>query len=126
MQVGITSRVTLAKSVIEAISAYARMANVFPVASIDEIQRSQRNFIWGNTTDKKIAHGVKWDTLTKPKIYGGLGLRNLKAMNRSYLMKLSWKLLTNSNDFRSRVIRGFYLNTGRRDQHKTSRKDSSF
>lgn len=40
-------RVTLAKSVIEAIPVYPMMTNLLPKTCIQEIQKLQRGFIWG-------------------------------------------------------------------------------
>jgi mannosylglycoprotein endo-beta-mannosidase len=44
-----TRRVTLAKSVIEAIPTYPMMSTLIPKACLDEIQKMQRQFIWGDT-----------------------------------------------------------------------------
>ncbi|XP_058762472.1 uncharacterized protein LOC131635855 [Vicia villosa] len=91
-------RVTLVKSVIEVVPTYAMMTNMLPISCIKDIQRVQRNFIWGDTSTKKKMHLVNWDTITNPKDRGGLGLRKLEIMNKACLMKLNSGLLNNSQE----------------------------
>jgi hypothetical protein len=47
-------RVTLAKSVIEAVPIYPMMSSSIPKSCLDDIQKIQRRFIWGDTDQKKI------------------------------------------------------------------------
>jgi hypothetical protein len=60
-------RVTLAKSVIEAVPIYPMMSSSIPKSCLDDIQRIQRRFIWGDTDQKKKFHAIGWDTITVPK-----------------------------------------------------------
>lgn len=46
-------RVMLAKSVIESIHMYPIMTNLLPKFCLEEIQKMQHNFVWGDTFDKK-------------------------------------------------------------------------
>jgi hypothetical protein len=48
----------------------------------------QRNFIWGDTEQKRRFHAVGWDKVAVPKCMGGLGMRNLNTMNVACLGKL--------------------------------------
>lgn len=107
-------RVTLVKPVMEAVPTYVVMINKIHVACIDELQRLQQNFIWGDTAEKKRFHAVKWETILKPKASGGLGLRNLKVMNSACLMKIRWKLLSDSDDLWCKVLKGIYMDLGSR------------
>jgi hypothetical protein len=91
-------RVTLAKSVIEAVPIYPMMSTPIPKACLDQIQKMQRNFIWGDTEQKRRFHAVGWDKVTVPKCMGGLGLRNLNIMNLACLGKLEGKINSDSND----------------------------
>ncbi|MCI95326.1 putative ribonuclease H protein, partial [Trifolium medium] len=58
----------------------------------------QRNFIWGDTENKRRFHAVGWDKITVPKWKGGLGMRKLEVMNKACLCKLGWKLQTDSKE----------------------------
>lgn len=51
---------------------------------------------------------MKWDTLTLPKIQGGLGLRNANDMNTTCLMKLAWNLKPEEDKLWSKVLIGKY------------------
>jgi len=101
-------RVTLAKSVMEAIPIYPMMTTIIPRSCVDEIQRMQRRFIWGDTDEKRRYHSVGWDALTKPKISGGLGFRRLNVLNKACILKLWRKLQTGSQDLWCSVLWGKY------------------
>ncbi|MCH81151.1 putative non-LTR retroelement reverse transcriptase, partial [Trifolium medium] len=101
-------RVTLAKSVIEAIPIYPMMTNRIPKTCLEEIQKLQRKFIWGDTDERRKYHDVNWKIVTKPKCMGGLGLRRLETMNQACLAKVGWKLYTGADDMWCEVLRGKY------------------
>jgi hypothetical protein len=92
-------RVTLAKSVLEAVPIYPMMSSKIPKACLDEIQKIQRNFIWGDGENVRKFHAVRWSLVTTLKQMGGLGLRKLDVMNQACLLKLGWKLINGCNDF---------------------------
>ena len=50
------------------------------------IDRAIRDFLWGDTPTQRHVHLIKWDTLTKPKTYGGLGIRDSNTTNDAFLM----------------------------------------
>jgi hypothetical protein len=102
-------RVTLAKSVIEAVPIYPMMAAKIPKFCLDEIQKMQRQFIWGDTEQKRRFHAIGWEKITVPKWLGGLGIRKLDHMNQACLLKLNWKLQSGSGDYWCSVLRGKYL-----------------
>ncbi|WMV10212.1 hypothetical protein MTR67_003597 [Solanum verrucosum] len=55
----------------------------------------RRNFLWqGNGEGVKKFHLVKWDAVISNKKEGGLGIKNLKAHNKSLLLKWLWRLAT--------------------------------
>lgn len=74
------------------------MSNMLPKACIDEIQRMQKSFIWGDSTDKKSYHVVSWDNVIRPKSEGRLGLRKMEQLNIACSMKSGWKFYNNSDD----------------------------
>ncbi|MCH82962.1 putative ribonuclease H protein [Trifolium medium] len=107
-QLSFAGRVTLAKSVIEAIPIYPMMTNKIPKSCLEEIQKLQRNFIWGDRDGVKKYHAIGWEMVTKPKDCGGLGLRRLEVMNQACILKLSWKLASGAKDCWFEVLRGKY------------------
>jgi hypothetical protein len=107
-QLSFAGRVTLAKSVIEAVPIYPMMTNRIPKGVLEEIQKIQRNFIWGDNNGAKKYHAIRWDVVTMPKHHGGLGLRKLDVMNRACILKLGWKLMSGATDWWCEVMRGKY------------------
>jgi hypothetical protein len=73
-------RITLAKAVIESIPVFPMMNAAIPKACLNEIQKIQRGFIWGDAIDKRKFHAVRWNIVTMPKEFGGLGLRDLHTI----------------------------------------------
>lgn len=63
-----------------------------PAAVCDRLDRINRNFLWGDSPDKKKIHLVKWDKVCKSKDSGGLGLKKAKDQNLAFLTKLGWKI----------------------------------
>ncbi|PNX95340.1 hypothetical protein L195_g018531 [Trifolium pratense] len=118
-------RVTLAKSVIKAIPIYPMMTNKIPKNCIDEIQKMQLNFIWGDTENGRIYHAVGWEMMTKPKYLGGLGLRRLDSMNEACLLKLGWQLYSGVKEFWCEVMRGKYGSNNLREFVQVRASDSS-
>ncbi|KAL7239794.1 hypothetical protein ACSBR2_005630 [Camellia fascicularis] len=54
----------------------------------DDIDRINRNFLWGDTETQKKVHLVNWDSVCKNKAEGGLGLRKAGDQNTTLLTKL--------------------------------------
>lgn len=52
----------------------------------------------GDTDLKRKYHVVGWDTVTKAKCDGGLGLRYLNTMNQACIMKLGCKIINGEED----------------------------
>jgi ribonuclease HI len=122
-QLSFAGRLTLAKSVIEAVPTYPMMSSKIPKAY--EIQRIQRNFLWGDTDQKRRYHAVKWDTVTTPKWSGGLGLRKLVTMNQACLMKLNWKFHSNNNNLWCSVLKVKYVDGRANGLEETRSTDST-
>lgn len=73
-----------------------------------QLDRINRNFIWGSTEEKRKTHAVKWSNVTKEKIFGGLGLRGSQYSNLIAMAKLNWRFLREENSLWARVLRGKY------------------
>ncbi|MCH93118.1 RNA-directed DNA polymerase (Reverse transcriptase) [Trifolium medium] len=108
-------RVTLAKSVMEVIPIYPMMTTIIPKACIEENQRMQRRFIWGDTDQARRYHAVGWHILSKPKTSGGLGLRRLDVMNKACILKFGRKLQTGLKELWCEVLWGKYRRTAEQD-----------
>ncbi|KAF5190851.1 hypothetical protein FRX31_019568 [Thalictrum thalictroides] len=51
------------------------------------------NFLWSGDLTQRRAITLKWESVCKPREEGGLGIRKLRELNLSLLMKLAWQLL---------------------------------
>jgi hypothetical protein len=96
-----------------------------PKSCLQEIEKAQRAFIWGDTEDKRKAHVISWNTLTQPKDCGGLGLRNLQSMSEACLMKMGWSLMTGEHNMWGQVLRGKYGREGWRQGNITVKPSDS-
>ncbi|XP_061376344.1 uncharacterized protein LOC133318374 [Gastrolobium bilobum] len=67
-------------------------------------QKLQRAFIWGDTERKKHMHLIGWDTITRPKADGGLGLRKLQVINEAFLGKLVWNFVNDPDQLWVKTI----------------------
>ncbi|XP_031095268.1 uncharacterized protein LOC115999567 [Ipomoea triloba] len=87
----------LTQSVLSAIPYYLMQTTALPAGVISEMEQLIRNFLWGSSPNARKCHLVNWDTITKSKSEGGLGLRKLDKMNEAFLAKLGWRLMQNED-----------------------------
>ena len=68
-------RVTLIKSTLSNLPTY--FLSLFPTsaAMANQIEKLQRNFLWGGIGDEPKFHLVNWATVCSPIASGGLGIR---------------------------------------------------
>ncbi|CAL5197597.1 unnamed protein product [Lathyrus oleraceus] len=66
-QLSFAGRATLIKVVFEEGPTCHMTSNMVPQACLQEIQKIQRGFIWGDIDGKRHIHTIRWDELAKPK-----------------------------------------------------------
>ncbi|QHO30999.1 Putative ribonuclease H protein [Arachis hypogaea] len=97
-------RVVLAQSTISPVAYFSMQHNRIPISICNEIEKAQRDFIWGSDDSNKKAHLIGRQTLCFPKSMGGLGMKNLNIMNRAFLDKIYWELIEKLNDLWASII----------------------
>ncbi|XP_031099806.1 uncharacterized protein LOC116004005 [Ipomoea triloba] len=111
----LAGRITLAKSVLNSIPTYAMQTAVLPAGVCAEIEKCTRRFIWeGNMsegTQNKLSL-VNWDTVTKPKVAGGLGIFKVHEMNMAFMAKLGWRLQKERDTLWVRTLTTKYSESG--------------
>ncbi|XP_019265527.1 PREDICTED: uncharacterized protein LOC109243087 [Nicotiana attenuata] len=81
-------RTVLAKTSLNSIPSHVMKYINLPTKITNQIDRIQRNFLWGTTTERKKLHLIKWEVVTKNKAEGGLGLQRL--VSRTKLHSQIW------------------------------------
>eukprot|EP00253_Pinus_taeda_P013029 PITA_13029 len=104
----ITSRIVLAKSVLQAIPVYPLSIMAAPIGICTKIREIIRNFIWRGVDQKKKWALVSWGQLTERKEKGGLGLRDPETLNKVLGAKLWWRWLGGGNDLWKTIWRVKY------------------
>ncbi|KAG8480634.1 hypothetical protein CXB51_025228 [Gossypium anomalum] len=119
-QLSLAGRVTLAQSVLLSILSYFMQTMMIPKGLCDEIECIVRKFVWGSTNGNAKVALVSWDSVCQPKAYGGLGLRHLEDHNTSFMMKIGFNIVSNTNALWVRVIRTKYGISSRLPQNISS------
>lgn len=60
-------RLTLTKSVIQAMPTYVMQSSLLPKFVCDEVDKRCRRFLWGDANGEKHIHTVGWNKVCKPK-----------------------------------------------------------
>ena len=74
-----------------------------------EIDKANRNFLWGSTPEKRKIHLANQNAVTLPKEHGGHGLHESRPKNLAVLAKLNWRLLFEDSSPWALVLKAKYL-----------------
>ncbi|XP_057811849.1 uncharacterized protein LOC131026092 [Salvia miltiorrhiza] len=114
LHLSMAGRLCLIRSVIQSSLTHAMMVYRWPTALIKELDACCRNFLWTGNIKQVSSCSVSWNRVCSIKEEGGLGVRSFELMNKSYLMKMAWKVVCGC-DFGYDLIRDRYLDCfGRR------------
>ena len=97
-------RVTLIKSVLSSLPVYYMSLFKIPEGVLRKLESIQASFLWGDTDLKRKVHLVNWGCVTLKKEQGGVGIRRLREMNVSLLLKWWWKFGVERNSLWKRII----------------------
>ncbi|KAL6219553.1 hypothetical protein ACLB2K_007312 [Fragaria x ananassa] len=104
-------RLTLIQSVTSSIPIYAMQTAKLPVHTCERLDRLNRNFLWGDSDQKKKVHLTNWDMVCRPKCFGGLGIKRSADMNRAMLVKASWRMAQGDNGLWNKIYQQKYLHS---------------
>ena len=85
-------RTMLIKSVMATIPNHVMQGVALRSQLCEKLDKINRDFLWGSSTEKKKLHLVGWSKVIKPKEEGGLGIQAAQAKNIALLAKLNWRL----------------------------------
>ncbi|KAL0295386.1 UNVERIFIED_CONTAM: Transposon TX1 uncharacterized protein [Sesamum calycinum] len=92
VQISFAGRVQLIKSVLISFEVYWAMAFILPKGIIKEMIKRLRTFLWKGTS----AYGypkVAWEAVCRPIDEGGLGIKDILALNRALMSKHLWAVI---------------------------------
>lgn len=94
----IMGRVELVKSVIQGMLLYSFQVYVWPSALLKQLDQCLKNFIWvGDVHTRKVVT-VAWHRVCVPLVEGGLGIKPLKVLNDSALLRLTWEVMASTSE----------------------------
>ncbi|KAA3466349.1 reverse transcriptase [Gossypium australe] len=96
--------ITLAQSVLLAITSYFMQTLAILKGVCEEIERIARQFIWGRSVGNPKLALVRWESICQPRTCGGLGLRHLQDHNNYLLMKIGFNLVSQKDALWVRVL----------------------
>lgn len=80
-----------------------------PQGVLDKLTCLVRRFFWGKLDRTRYLALLAWDKITQPVTLGGLGLRDFRLMNSALLMKMLWRLASDSDTLWVKQLKGKYL-----------------
>jgi hypothetical protein len=93
-KLSIAGRIVILNSVISAMPVYFMLVFLLSECVIKAIDRIRRNFFWHGHKDNQASKRgiclVNWRIVTTNKLYGGLGIRDIKLMNYALITKWMW------------------------------------
>ena len=79
-----------------------------PKRLLNNIDRVNRNFLWGSSENTKKTHWVGWlgwHKVIKPTTEGGLGIQSARGKNIALLAKLNWRFHLEKDAIWTNVLR---------------------
>ncbi|KAG8362838.1 hypothetical protein BUALT_BualtUnG0032300 [Buddleja alternifolia] len=82
------ARATLIQAVTTAMPTHVMHRAWLPTGICNHLDKINRTFLWSRNGNAWKLHTVKWETVTKAKQFGGLGLKDMRRLNTSLLAKV--------------------------------------
>ncbi|KAL9682399.1 hypothetical protein QQ045_014196 [Rhodiola kirilowii] len=113
-------RLVLIKSALCSLPLYYASLYKIPISVAQEMEKIQRQFLWGGSEMCRKLHYVKWETVTKSKKCGGIGIQPLVEKNMALLTKWWWQLISGKGGLWRRMIVDKYGFKGMLDPRSVS------
>lgn len=97
------------KFVIQAIPTYTMGCFKIPLDLCNDIEILIKNFRWEQRGDRRKIHWLQWDEMTKSKLVGGMGFKDLALYNDSLLEKQAWCLIHNKTSLFYKVFKARFF-----------------
>ncbi|KAL0288762.1 UNVERIFIED_CONTAM: putative ribonuclease H protein [Sesamum radiatum] len=95
IQLSFAGRLQVIKSVLMSLNVYWAMAFILPKGVIRAVEKKMRNFLWkGNSV---VGYPkVAWSDVCRPIEEGGLGIRDILALNKALMSRHLWNVIQNN------------------------------
>jgi len=101
-------RLTLVNSVLQAIPVFWAALTWIPKGILHKIKQICSRFLWSGSKEDTVLPWVAWDKISRPKEWGGWGLKNPIDFNISLAAKSGWRII-NSESLWTRVVKRKYI-----------------
>lgn len=105
-------RLTLIKSVFSSLPVYYMATILLSRKLLSKITAIIRKFWWTGVKegqDKNPLCLKSWKDICRPIDEGGLGIRDIQAVNKSLILNSAWRLVTNPQDQIAQILKGKYF-----------------
>jgi hypothetical protein len=106
------ARLVLIKSVFSSIPVYYMTNIMFSKKLLPQIRGVIRDFWWTGVQDENATKPLylkAWTEICKPTREGGLGIRDLEAVNKALLVNAAWRIVVNTEETTSKVLKSKYF-----------------
>lgn len=98
-------KIILMKAVLSSLPLYQHSILLAPKTFINKMEVLLRRFLWeGGKNNERRLHLVKWDTIKKPFMEGGLQIRDLATQNMALGTKLLWDIVSGKISWSKKVL----------------------
>eukprot|EP00253_Pinus_taeda_P021837 PITA_21837 len=98
-------KIILMKAVLSSLPLYQHSILLAPKTFINKMEVLLRRFLWeGGKNNERRLHLVKWDTIKKPFMEGGLQIHDLAAQNLALGTKLLWDIVSRKLNWSKKVL----------------------
>jgi hypothetical protein len=94
--------------VLESLPVYWLAVAIIPVSILNKIRQLMYNFLWSGSGARECLHLCKWENISKPKSFGGWGVRNIHLFGRALAANTLWHCLMKDGIWH-KVIKDKYL-----------------
>ena len=109
-------KVILMNSILTSLPIFQCSVLLAPKTITNRINELLRRFLWeGGRNNEKKLHLVGWDKITRPKIEGGLQIRDVATQNLAMGGKILWNLITGRKTWSKQTLKKKYF-TGDRQR----------
>ncbi|KAL0295520.1 UNVERIFIED_CONTAM: putative ribonuclease H protein [Sesamum calycinum] len=92
IQLSFAGRLQLIKSVLMSLNVYWAMAFILPKGIIRAVEKRMRHFLWKGNSAVGYPK-VAWGAVCRPVEEGGLGIRDVLALNKALMSRHLWKVI---------------------------------